>query len=287
MIKRSSFRTTLSIVLSLLMLVNYTILTPSPVRALDKKSVLVGAGAGAVAGAGIVLAAPMLGSAVAAAGTGLAGIGSAIVGGLAAAGGAIVGAAGAVGGAIAASVGAIGGFIAGIFASPLFIPALIIIGAAVVGYILYKKYKKSHKASGPAGQVIPEDDGIIVSPGDYGMSNVVPDGDSAAPISVGDAAVVTIGGSDAVVSNQQPASLEIPAAVANTPTDVAVNTPAGVPTADDSLKAAHDRYLAAYQKYTNIVTNSGGASQSDVQRALREYRSAYTDYQNQKLSATR
>lgn len=290
MIKRSSLRTTLCIVLSLLMLVNYAVLKPSPLKALDKKSVLIGAGAGAVAGAGVVLAAPMIGGAVSAAGAGLAGIGSAIVGGVAAAGGAIVGVAGAVGGALASAVGAVGGFIAGFFASPLFIPALIIIGAAVVGYILYKKYKKK-KAQGAQGQVIPEDDGIIVTPGDYGMSNVIPDGDEAEPVSVGDAAVITIGGNEATVSDNPPASIEIPAAapVAVNPTDVTVadTTPAGVPTAADSLKAAHDRYIAAYQKYTNMVTNSGSAKPGDVQAALKEYRSAYTDYQNMKLSASK
>jgi len=54
--------------LALLMVVDYAVFNPAPARALDKKSVLVGAGVGVAAGAGLVLAAPAIAGAVGAAG---------------------------------------------------------------------------------------------------------------------------------------------------------------------------------------------------------------------------
>lgn len=283
MIRRYELKVTLCIVLSLLMLVDFTIFNPSPVHALDKKSVLIGAGVGVAAGVGITLAAPAIGAAVAGAG----GIGAAVVGGAAATAGGIVGAIAAFGGAIASAIGAIGGFIAGIFASPLFIPALIIVGAAVAGYFLYKRYKAKkggNTASGPDSEVLPGSDEIYVTPGDYQISGVVPGGDAVGPVSVGNDPVISIGG-DAVAISDDPPSVSIPAqAPTTTVTEPAVT---GVPTASDGLKAAHDRYIAAYQKYTTLVTNSGGASPADVQRALAEYREAYNDYNNLKASGAK
>lgn len=280
-IRRSKIKVPLCIVLSLLMLVDFAVFTPAPAHALDKKSVLVGAGVGAAAGAGIVLAAPAIGGAISAAG-GIAGIGSAIVGGVAAVAGGIVGAVAAVGGAIASAVGAIGGFIAGIFASPLFIPALLIIGAAVAGYFLYKRYKaRKNAASGPEDEILPGSDEIFVTPGDYEMVQVLPPGDEADPVSLGDDDLITIGGDSAVISDDPP-SVSIPAAQAPDTTQV---TDTSVPSGNDSLKAAHDRYIAAYQKYTTLVTNSGGADPADIQAALESYRRAYNDYNTLKASS--
>lgn len=283
MIRRYELKLTLCMVLSLLMLVDFTIFNPSPVHALDKKSVLIGAGVGAAAGAGIVLAAPAIGAAVAGAG----GVGAAVVGGVAATAGGVVGALAAFGGAIASALGAVGGFIAGIFASPLFIPALVIVGVAVAGYFLYKRYKAKKQgsaASGPDSEVLPGSDEIYVTPGDYQISGVVPEGDAAGPVNVGDSAVISLGG-DAVTISDEPPSVAIPA---QAPTTTSVVEPAsGVPTSSDSLKAAHDRYIAAYQKYTTLVTNSGGASAADVQRALAEYREAYNDYNNLKAAGSK
>jgi hypothetical protein len=75
-------------------------------------------------------------TAVAAAGTGLASIGSAIWGGVCAAGGFVTGVLGAIGGAIGSVFSGIPGFVGGIIGSPLFVPALCIVGAAVAGYFL-------------------------------------------------------------------------------------------------------------------------------------------------------
>ncbi|PKL47663.1 MAG: hypothetical protein CVV42_12260 [Candidatus Riflebacteria bacterium HGW-Riflebacteria-2] len=107
----------------------------------------------------------------------------------------------------------------------------------------------------------------------------MPGGDAVGPVSVGNDPVITIGG-DAVAISDDPPSVSIPAQAP----DTTVTEPAvtGVPTSSDGLKAAHDRYIAAYQKYTTLVTNSGGASPADVQRALAEYREAYNDYQTLK-----
>lgn len=286
MIRRNTMRVTLCIVLSLLMLVDFAIFNPAPAFALDKKSVLIGAGAGVAVGAGVVLAAPAIGAAIGAAGGIAAGAGTAVVGGVAAVAGGIMGTLAAVGGAIAAAVGSIGGFIAGIFASPLFIPALLIIGAAVAGYFIYKKYKasRSNNASGPAGEVLPGSDEIFVTPGDYEMTGVVPSGDQAAPVSIGDADVITIGGDVIAIADEAP-SVAIPAAQAPTTTTTVADT--GVPSANDSLKSAHDRYIAAYQKYTSLVTNSGGAKPEEIKEALTQYREAYNSYQNLRMTGNK
>jgi hypothetical protein len=283
-IRRSKIRVPLCIVLSLLMLVDFAVFTPAPAHALDKKSVLVGAGVGAVAGAGIALAAPAIGGAIGAAG-GIAGIGTAAVGGIAAVAGGLIGAVTAIGGAIASAVGAIGGFFAGIFASPLFIPALLIIGAAAVGYILYKRYKakKNASASAPSDEVLPGSDEIFVTPGDYEMTQVIPEGDEAGPVSIGDDDIISLGGDEVTISDDAP-SIAIPAQnTAQGTTDTAVDT--GIPTSSDSLKAAHDRYIAAYQKYTSLVTNSGGGDPQEIKESLEAYRQAYNDYQSLKMSS--
>jgi len=273
------------VVLSLLMLFDFTVFNPAPAFALDKKSVLVGAGVGAVAGAGIVLAAPAIGAAAGAAAGGIAGVGGDVVGGVAAVSGGVVGALAAFGGAIASALGAVGGFIAGIFASPLFIPALILVGAAVAGYFIYKRYKA--RKGGASSPVIPESDNIYVTPGDYEMSGgVVPVGDMDAPISVGDSAIIDIGAGDAVVIADQAPVMDAPTA-AQSPVTATEPEVTGVPTSSDSLKAAHDRYIATYQKYTSLVTNSGGADPEEVKRALAEYRAAYNDYQNLRMTGSK
>ena len=285
MTRRNGLRVTMCVVLSLLMLFDFTVFNPAPAFALDKKSVLVGAGVGAVAGAGIVLAAPAIGAAAGAAAGGIAGVGGDVVGGVAAVSGGVVGALAAFGGAIASALGAVGGFIAGIFASPLFIPALILVGAAVAGYFIYKRYKA--RKGGASSPVIPESDNIYVTPGDYEMSGgVVPVGDMDAPISVGDSAIIDIGAGDAVVIADQAPVMDAPTA-AQSPVTATEPEVTGVPTSSDSLKAAHDRYIATYQKYTSLVTNSGGADPEEVKRALAEYRAAYNDYQNLRMTGSK
>jgi hypothetical protein len=273
-------RTIVCMVLALLLVLDFSVFQPVPALAktgskIDTKSALIGGAVGAAAGAGIVLAAPAIGGALAGAG-GIAGVGTAILGGAAAVVGGVLGVFGAVGGAIASAFAAVGGFVAGLIASPLFIPALILVGAAVVGYFAYKKYKESQGADGKGSKspVFSADDNIYISPADYEMSSVIPGGD--APITVSKE-IISIGGavgSDVSVS----VSSEIPVA-AETPQERV--EPTGIIATENSgnLKAAHDRYIACYQRYTTLVTNSGGADAATVNRALQEYRDAYNEYQ--------
>ncbi len=253
------------LLLALALVCDFTIFNPAPARALDKKSVLVGAGIGAAAGAGIVLAAPAVASAIGAAG-GIAGIGTAIVGGLAAAGGAIVGVLGAIGGAIAAGVGAVAGWIAGIVCSPLFIPALIIVAAVAIGYYLYRKHKKNNPKPGQPGKpgdytVMPED-GIVITPGEYDMNPVLPP-NSDGPITIGDDDGITLPGSQVAVSGAAPVGTTpaVGAPAATTPT-----TGAGA----IDLQAAEARFQRAYEAYTKYVTSGVG----DRDGVMREYKEA-------------
>jgi hypothetical protein len=269
----------LCMVLSLLMLVDYTVFQPAPAFGkIDKKSALIGGAVGVAAGAGLALAAPAIGSAIAGAG-GIAGIGSAIIGGVAAIGGGVIGAVSAFAGAIGAAVSAVGGFIAGIFTSPLFIPALLVVGACVAGYFIYKKYKEKKAKSAQDGEVLPESESISITPGDYEMSSVIPDGDTS-PISVGNTEIIAIEGTaDSVtISDEAPTSNS----VIQSPTVQADASGEVTTTESASLEAAQKRYTAAYNRYTNLVTNSGGANSEDVKAALKEYQDAYRDYQNLK-----
>lgn len=285
MISRKSLKVPVCILLSLLMLVDFAVFTPAPAKALDTKSVLVGAGVGAAAGVGITLAAPAIGGAIGAAG-GIAGIGTAIVGGVAAVAGGIVGAAGAVVGAVGAAIGAVGGFIAGIIASPLFIPALVIIGAAVLGYYLYRRHQRNREeqqgASAPSdGGFFPGADEIYVTPGEYEVADVIPPGD-VPPVNVGNSPVIEIGGAaDEVIIGDEP-----PPSIAVQPEPQAPTEPAGpVAQPAESIDEAHQRYLAAYQRYTMLATNSGGADPAEIRQALEEYRAAYNHYQTLKAAS--
>ncbi|NLI77628.1 MAG: hypothetical protein GX442_14470 [Candidatus Riflebacteria bacterium] len=274
MMKRSVFKTPICILLSLLMLLDYAVFNVPPAKALDKKSVLIGAGVGAAAGAGIALAAPAIAGAVGAAG-GIAGIGTAIVGGLAAVGGGLLGVVGAVGAAIASGIGAIGGFIVGIIGSPLFIPALIVIAAVAVGIYLYRRHKKKQQADSP---VIPGSDDIMVTTGDYDMNPVF---NPTAPdqITIGDEDTLSISGEQVTISDTPP-SVSVPADNTNSET-----TPVVIGEADGSssdLEAAHKAYIVAYNEYTQLVTTGGSG---DVKTALAKYKAAYNKYMTLKASA--
>jgi len=262
-------------VLALMMVVDFSVFQPVPAFAkVDTKSALIGGAVGVAAGAGIVLAAPAIGSAIAGAG-GIAGIGTAVVGGAASIFGGVLGVFGAIGGAIAGVFSAVGGFIAGLVASPLFIPALVLVGAAVIGYFLYKKYKESKKDGKDANAPVIEN-AVYVSPTDYEMSAMIPEGDD--PVTLGSSnEIISIGGGeDVTVSVSDTTPVENTAAA----TVEQIETTGSVATANsESLKAAHDRYIACYQKYTTLVTNSGGADSATVQKALEDYRAAYTEYQ--------
>lgn len=271
-------RVLLCIVLSLLMLVDYTVFQPVPAMgAIDKKSALIGGAVGVAAGAGLALAAPAIGGALAGAG-GIAGVGTAIVGGIAAIGGGVIGAVSAFAGAIGSAIGAVGGFLAGIFTSPLFIPALVIVGAAVAGYFIYKKYKEKKAQSAQDGVVLPDSADLEVTPGDYQMSSVIPEGDSE-PIGSTGTEIITVGAVESVTVSDEVPVAAAPVSVAASAAEEADNSGAVTTTESATLKAAHDRYIAAYQRYTNLVTNSGGANSDDVRAALEEYRTAYNEYE--------
>lgn len=216
----------------------------------------------AVAGAGAATAA------VAGAGAGIAGIGTAIWGGICAAGGFVTGALGAIGAAIGGLFSGIAGFIGGIIASPLFIPALCIVGAVVIGYFLWKKYKRQNQT---------------ISNG----SNL-----PAATVSIPSAEVVVSKDIGASTPTSSTVSAEIPVSASQTseePVTAAVTTEVVSANASTGLKAAHAEYIKAYNKYISLVTNIGGSEnpdeelrsnmlRSDVQNALTAYREAYNRY---------
>ena len=266
----------LCMVLSLLMLVDYTVFQPAPAFGkIDKKSALIGGAVGVAAGAGIALAAPAIGSAIAGAG-GIGGIGAAIVGGVAAIGGGVIGAVSAFAGAIGAAISAVGGFIAGIFTSPLFIPALLIVGACVAGYFIYKKYKEK-KSKDANSAVLPESETLTITPGDYEMSSVFPESE-VLPVGSTGTEIISVG-NEVKVSNDTPI-VASPVQVPEVSAAVQVEESGEVETSKSAnLEEAHNRYIAAYQRYTNLVTNSGGADTNEVNRALREYQEAYKEYE--------
>lgn len=245
--------------------------------------------AGVAAVGGAVLAAPYIASAVgfasgsvagiaggataavAGAGAGLAGIGATIWGGLSAAGGFITGTIGAIGGAIGSVFSGIAGFIGGIIGSPLFIPALCLVGAAVAGYFLWKKYKRQNQTIGngnnlpAAGPVALPSSEVVVSP------NV------GAPTS------------GIVPSVEIPVSGSVSAPEATTTPVTEAVEPAPTANASTALKSAHAEYIKAYNKYINMVTNIGGSEnpdeelrsnllRTDTQKSLNDYREAYNKY---------
>lgn len=211
-------------------------------------------------------------AAVAGAGAGLAGIGATIWGGISAAGGFVTGAIGALGGAIGSMFSGIAGFIGGIIGSPLFIPALCLVGAAVVGYFLWKKYKRNKQTVGN-GSNIPSA-GPVVS-----ASEIVVSPDVGAPIA-----------NEIPQTSSNPVTSEIPVSgAAAAPVTEAVVEPAPSANASTALKGAHGEYIKAYNKYINMVTNIGGSEnpdeelrsnllRSDTQTALNDYREAYNRY---------
>ncbi len=241
--------------------------------------------AGIAAVGGTVLAAPYLASAVgfaggtigalagsattavAAAGTGLAAVGSTIWGGVCAAGGFVTGVLGAIGGAIGSVFSGIAGFIGGIFTSPLFIPALCIVGAAVAGYFIYKHYKRQKQTVSNSNNIptisvaSPSEVGNVVAANEVAVSSEVPVSNSATPVVAANATVT-----DAELA----------------PVSTSAST-------SDELTRAHSEYIQAYNKYINLVTNIGGSEnldeevrsnmlRSDTQTALTEYREAYNRY---------
>ncbi|MEW6710356.1 MAG: hypothetical protein AB1403_11090 [Candidatus Riflebacteria bacterium] len=214
-------------------------------------------------------------AAVAGAGAGLAGIGATIWGGISAAGGFVTGALGAIGGAIGSVFSGIAGFIGGIIGSPLFIPALCIVGAAVVGYFLWKKYKRDRQTIGN-GNNLPTQAPVVAPSNEIAV--------------VGDVGVPIANEIPQTSSNPVTTATEIPVSgEAAAPVTEAVAEPAPSANASTALKNAHAEYIKAYNKYINMVTNIGGSEnpdeelrsnllRSDTQTALSNYREAYNRY---------
>lgn len=225
-----------------------------------------GSGVAVAGGAGV-------GAAIAGAGAGIATIGTTIWGGLVAAGGFVTGALGAVGGAIGGMFSGIAGFIGGIIGSPLFIPALVVIGVAVVGYLLWKKYKRqSNNGIGNSNNIptisMPTAPEISANP-----SVEIPVNNNSAPIAANPEVTPAPAPAVVAVNNEVTPAPEV------TPTIGAPN----------ALKTAHEDYIKAYNKYISIVTNIGGSEnpdeemrtnmrRSDTQTALNNYREAYNKY---------
>ena len=203
-------------------------------------------------------------TAVAAVGTGLAAIGSTIWGGVCAAGGFVTGVLGAIGGAIGSVFSGIAGFVGGIIGSPLFVPALCIVGAAVAGYFIYKHYKRQKQT--------------------VSNSNNIPTISTA-----NSSEVVSVGASEVVPTTEIPVSSSV------TPAEANVSAHAEIPAVDassdssDELTRAHAEYIEAYNKYINLVSNVGASEnldeevrnnmlRTDTQTALTAYREAYNRY---------
>jgi hypothetical protein len=229
-----------------------------------------GSGVAVAGGAGI-------GAAVAAAGTGVAAAGTAVVGGVAAAGGFLTGALGALIGGIGAIFSGIAGFIGGIIGSPLFIPALVVIGVAVAGYFLWKKYRRQTQTI-PNGSGLPTNTPVRVPT------------NSTVEIPVNSSQTqneIPQGGGNPVTTHEVPVNNS----VEPTPAAPSVEVTPAIGQTSDALKAAHAEYIKAYNKYIGIVTNIGGSEnpdeemrtnmrRSDTQQALNEYRAAYNKYIN-------
>lgn len=242
----------------------------------------------AVAG-GAILAAPYLASAlgfasgtavagvgaaavgVAGAASGIASIGTAIWGGVVAAGGFVTGAIGAVGAAIGGVLSGVAGFIGGIIASPLFIPALCVIAAAAVGYVLWKRYRRQRQTIG-RGSDLPAAGSSVWLPTAARPGVGMPTGARTPAVEI------PVHGSRVPVAQQPQAPVSVEAPPAATPVN-----------ASTALKSAHADYIRAYNRYISLVTNIGGSEnpdeelrsnmlRSDVQRALNDYREAYNQY---------
>lgn len=232
---------------------------------------MIGVAGGAISTGGI-------GAAVSGIGAGIAGIGSTIWGGLVAAGGFVTGTLGAIGGAIGSMFSGIAGFFTGIIGSPLFVPALVIIGAAVIGYFLWKKYKRQNQTISNGGGLPTV--GQTPSVGIPGEIAVRPD---VAPTT-----------NEVPPSSTTPAAAEIPVGANVQAPSTTANTGAGTVTAapveaGDALKTAHSDYIAAYNKYISTITAIGGSENPDEelrnnmrkdesQKALTDYREAYNRY---------
>ena len=263
---------------------------------------------GGLVGAGAVIAWPTisaaLGCAAGAVGSVAAGVGSAVVGavgaagaavatGGAAVGGAIAGVGAAAGSAVTAGFGAIGGAVAAITASPLFVPALLIAGAVIIGYIIYKKKFAGTKLS---KNINPFATGVTSTSAPTVVANtgttVATAPNPSIPTSINPnmaAAQVNSGSASTVNSTPTSMSLNEGASAERKPNmaGVAENvTAAPESTGNNTVAAAHEKYVNAYKNYINLLSGGKASDDPEVQKALTEYKSAFDEYQKLTKSAS-
>ena len=258
---------------------------------------------GGAIGAGAVLAWPTisaaLGCAAGAVGSVAAGVGTAVVGavgaagaavatGGAAVGGAIAGAGAVAGSAVTAGFGAIGGAVAAITASPLFIPALLIAGAVIIGYIIYKKKFANKPALSSA----------TTNPFASSSSSSAPmvSANQAAPASAPNPSIPTsinpnmaavgntTASSVAPTNNSTPTSLSLNEGASaerkpNMDASNATLTAAPADSGNASVNAAHEKYVSAYKNYINLLSSGKSSEDTEVQKALSDYKAAFDEYQ--------
>lgn len=261
---------------------------------------------GGLVGAGAVIAWPTisaaLGCAAGAVGSVAAGVGSAVVGavgaagaavatGGAAVGGAIAGVGAAAGSAVTAGFGAIGGAVAAITASPLFVPALLIAGAVIIGYIIYKKKFAGTKLS---KNINPFATGVTSTSAPTIVANTgatvaaAPNPSIPTSINPNMAAQVNTGSAPTVNSTPTSMSLNEGASAERKPDmgGVAENiTAAPANTGNNTVAAAHEKYVNAYKNYINLLSGGKASDDPEVQKALTEYKSAFDEYQKLTKSA--
>ncbi|HNY10188.1 MAG TPA: hypothetical protein PKK26_01225 [Candidatus Wallbacteria bacterium] len=249
---------------------------------------------GGVVGAGAVLAWPTISAAVGCAagavGSVAAGVGTAVVGavatGGAAVGGAIAGAGVAAGSAVTAGFGAIGGAVAAITASPLFIPALLIIAAVVIGYIIYKKRKAANAstlstATNPYATTTSSSSAATVSTNQATAATTT---NASIPTAISTNLAVGNSSSTAPTTNSTPTSLSLnEGASAERKPDISSSASLTAAVSDSgnaSVNAAHEKYVNAYKSYINLLSSGKSSEDSEVQKALSDYKAAFDEYQS-------
>lgn len=256
---------------------------------------------GGALGAGVVLAWPTISAAVGCAagavGSVAAGIGSAVVGGVAAASGAVAAGGAAVGGAVAgvgvaagsavtAGFGAIGGAVAAITASPLFVPALLIAGAVIIGYIIYKKKFANKGLTTKTGIFSSSSSTATNAPVvSANTGTQAPAVNPSIPTSINPnvASTSTAAASVAPTNNAVPTNLSLNegAAAERKPNAAGQSEVTAAPSdsGNATVNAAHEKYVNAYKSYINMLSSGKSADSAEVQKALADYKAAFDEYQ--------
>lgn len=218
---------------------------------------------GGLIGAGAVIAWPTIVGGVTAIAGGIGAAGAAAAGavavGGAAVGGAVAGVGAAVGGAVTAGFGAVGGAVAAITASPLFLPALIVVGAIVAGVLIYKHFqnKKDKESVSPFSAVDSKNNGRITdSAPTVDKNSAEPAVSSSVPSDKNQSVSKNVSG-----ATEQPSSKQA--------------------YQDDSSKGIKDRYTAAYQNYVRLLeSDSSNGTSAEIMNAFQQLKTAQTEYRN-------